>query len=99
MAQLDINELLNRSIASVSTGTDEGTETNENTDLNLDLEGAEGEGQDVDNSALNLDLESIDSQINLGLDEEVMTKLKAALAAGVATSAVLEARQEARLAE
>jgi uncharacterized FlaG/YvyC family protein len=102
--QLDLNELLNRSVANVVGGNDQAQEATNESDLNIDLEGQEEEQtqeQEVQSttSDLNLDLESIEDQVHYEMDETVMTKLKAALGAGVATNAVLEARQLARYEE
>ena len=82
MANLDLNELLNRSIAKATGGTV--------------VEESVAPATKTPNLALNL--EAIEEKVGLNLDPEILTKLKAALAAGVATSAVLEARQLARAA-
>jgi len=87
MAQLDLNELLNRSIASVS-----GQQATNEGNFNLDLEGLEGQAQETSN--LNLDLESIAEQakFNVEVNEALVSNLRGALGAGVGAIAVLEAR-------
>ena len=99
MASLDLNELLNNSIANVVA---EGqTEVNESTGLNVDLEAAGNEVADgaTSTSGLALDLESVQDQIEVDLDPSILENIKGAIGAGVATYAVLEARELARIEE
>jgi hypothetical protein len=103
MASLDLNELLNNSIANVvAEGKNEDqqeTETNESADLNVDLEAAGDEVATAATSGLALDLESVQDQIDLDLDESILENIKGAIGAGVGTYAVLGAREESRIEE
>ena len=92
MASLDLNELLNNSIANV-------VAEGQSAGLNVDLEAAGDEVAQGATSGLALDLESIQGQIDVDLDESILENLKGAIGAGIATYAVLEAREEARTAE
>ncbi len=94
MAGLDLNELLNRSIATST------QQTNENSyGLNVDLENIDGDQQQQQAkiSNLNLDLESIaeEAKFNVEVNEALISNLRGALGAGVGAIAVLEARNAA----
>jgi hypothetical protein len=98
MAKLDINTLLNNSLAKKtgdSSYVQEGT-----SGLNIDLSAA-GQAQDCPgcgvNSALALNLENVAFQerVQEFIGEDVINNIKGALGAGLATFAVLEARHSA----
>ncbi len=97
MAKLDINQLLNNSLAR-KTGNSYVEEGSTNYGLNIDLRGA---GQDCpgcgQNAALALNLENVAFQerVQEFIGEDVMNNIKGALGAGLATFAVLEARSQA----
>lgn len=101
MAKLDINQLLNNSIAK-KTGDASYVQEGNNT-LNIDLSGAGAQHPAADcpgcgaNAALALNLESVAFQekVQEYIGEDVMNNIKGALGAGLATFAVLEARHSA----
>jgi hypothetical protein len=98
MAKLDINTLLNNSIAK-KTG-DSSYVQESNSGLNIDLSAVGSEGQTSDcpgcgvNAALALNLENVAFQEHVQefIGEDVINNIKGALGAGLATFAVLEAR-------
>ena len=94
MSKLDINELLNKSLARKS------EEAIQESNLNLNLEDAgntdcpgcpKGDGQ------LNLNLEAVAHQelIESYIGEDVITNIRAAIGAGLGVKTVLEARHAA----
>lgn len=98
MAKLDINQLLNNSLARKTGNSyvEEGT----NSGLNIDLRGAEqdcpGCGSNAQSPlALNLENVAFQERVQEFIGEDVMNNIKGALGAGLATFAVLEARSQA----
>lgn len=97
MAGLDLNAILGRSITNI---------VSESKNEKVVVE--ESESSKIDESVkqfsqlsvldLNLDLESmvVEEEQSLILDEKIINNLKGAIGAGVATMAVLEARQVSR---
>jgi hypothetical protein len=92
MSKLDINALLNNSLARKSEAAIQ--ESN----LNLNLEGvtggAEGGCPGCPGSSLNLNLEAVAHQELLDnyIGEDVITNIRAAIGAGLGVKTVLEAR-------
>lgn len=99
MAKLDINTLLNNSLAK-KTG-DASYVQEGNSGLNIDLSGANQQTTDCPgcgaNAALALNLENVAFQerVQEFIGEDVVNNIKGALGAGLATFAVLEARHAA----
>lgn len=93
MASLDLNQMLNQSIANINSGKEEVTQEG----LNVDLEGVSKESEDTTNSSsLALDLESVEDQIQFDIPNKVFEDIKGALGAGVGAGAVLQARRARR---
>ena len=98
---LSLDSLISNSISSIVNESKKQTEVNESNGLDVNLEDANkeenknAEGAEV--SDLALDLESMEEQFELDLDPAVLENIKGAIGAGVATYAVLEAREEARI--
>ncbi|MBC8427555.1 MAG: hypothetical protein H8D97_01550 [Proteobacteria bacterium] len=86
MASLDLNQMLNQSIANINSGKEEVTQEG----LNVDLEGT------TNSSSLVLDLESVEDQIQFDIPNKVFEDIKGALGAGVGAGAVLQARRARR---
>jgi hypothetical protein len=91
MGKLDINTLLSSSI-------NKSTAVTENADLNVNLEGVDNTETKTEENKFNLNLESvaIEEKIQNYLGEGTISNLRAAIASGMAVSAVLEARTAAR---
>ncbi len=93
MSKLDINELLNKSLARKS------EEAIQESNLNLSLEDANGDcpGCPKGDGQLNLNLEAVAHQelVESYIGEDVITNIRAAIGAGLGVKTVLEARHAA----
>lgn len=100
MASLDLNQLINQSVAQVTSGkTDASKETNESAGFDVDLENVGKQEEDASTSNLALDLESVEDQIQFDIPAKIFEDVKGALGAGIGTYAVLEARGIKRVEE
>jgi hypothetical protein len=100
-SKINVAKLLEQSLSKHTAAEAEVVE--EGAGLAVDLEGAtEDEATEAALSGLAVDLESVAAQEEMEdmfeLEESTLNNLKAALGAGVATYAVLEARAEQRYA-